>query len=184
MVKITTLKAMSLGLTNSLVMPGFGNDPHGMFAGGDGDAIKTEAAIAKMLKGFYELASTLKDPASGLVLTDRLLMTITGDTMKQPFARQGWGDGSPGNTNVMYVVGGSARLRSGWHGGFASPQAPMDFNPETGATVARGTAGSVSGAAAFASAAAAVAYAVSGDLRRPADFGRSEFAGLVTSTVV
>jgi hypothetical protein len=181
---ITTLKAMSMGLANQIVMPGFNNDPHGLFAGGKAAATNVELSLANMLKGFHALADSLKDPASGLKLSERIMMTVHGDTMKQPFNEGGWPDGTPGNTNVLYVIGGSSRLKSGWSGGFSNPNTPMDFVAETGATVARGTAGSVAGAAAFASAASAVAYAVCADLRRPDDFGRNTFSGLVNASIL
>jgi hypothetical protein len=59
-----------------------------------------------------------------------------------------------------------------------------DFDPNTGTSATRGTAGTVTGAQAFASAAAAIAFAVSGgDDRRVSDFGRPDFKGLVNASL-
>ncbi len=181
---ITTLKAMAMGLTNQVALPGFNNDPHGMFANGKAMAATTAGAISKMLKGLYTHADSLKDPASGKKISEGILMTVHGDTMKNPFNENGWGDGS--QQNVLYVIGNSrGRLKSGAFGGYVNPNTPADWIPETGETVARGGAGSVTGAASFASASAAVAYAVCGDMRRVGDFYRGpDLSGVTNISLV
>lgn len=181
---ITTLKAMSMGLTNQVALPGFNNDPHGMFANGKAMAATTAGAIAKMLKGVYTHADSLKLPASGKKISERLLLTVHGDTMKNPMNENGWGDGSP--QNYLYVIGsGGGRLKSGAFGGWSSMTQTTDWIPETGETVARGGAGTVTGAASFASASAAVAYAVCGDMRRVGDFYRGpDLSGVTNISLV
>jgi hypothetical protein len=182
---ITSMKAMALGLTNQISMPSFNDDPHGMFAGGDANAMAVSVALAKMVDGMWKHGDTLVHPASGRKISEKMLVTITGDTTKEHFARDGWGDGSPNNTNIMYVIGSNGGyLKNGWFGDIPSDPVVMDFDPVAGTTVARGAAGSVSGAGAFASAASAVAYAIAGgDERRVTDFGRAEFKGLVNTSL-
>jgi hypothetical protein len=168
---ITSLKAMGMGLTNQVVTPCFNNDPHGMFANGKAAAAVVAGSIAKYFKGLYAHADSIKDPASGKKLSERLLWTCMGDTTKTHFNENGWGDGS--QQNYLFVVGnGMGRMKTGAFGGFSSPTAPLDYVPETGESVARGTAGSVTGAASFASSAATVLYALCGDMRRVGDFYR------------
>jgi hypothetical protein len=165
---ITTVKAFSLGLTSMLVMRAFNNDPHGMFAGGDAMAAGVAAATGKMLNGLHDLAKSQQDPAcSAKTLADSLVLSISGDTFKAPFNRNGWGDGTPNGSNLLYVMGGG-QLKTGWIG---------DMDPTAGAVgwdQATGTAsGSYTGRGAElgASASAALLFAVAkGDMRRVRDF--------------
>ena len=179
---VATLNAMGLGLTRMMAMPAFNDDPHGMFGGGnDARARETAISIGKYFDGIVAHGSTITDPDDpSKKLSDTLIVTVTGDTMKEPFERTNWNDGTPGNSNVMYVWG-QQFLKKGWFGGFLEGEEPMAFNPVTGANVARGTAGAVQGAAAFSSAAAAVTYAVAaGDKRRIDNFTRGvAYEGLV-----
>ena len=121
---ITTVKAFSLGLTSMLVMRGFNNDPHGMFADGDAQATTTAVAMGKMLNGLHDLAKSKADPScSAKTLADSIVMSVSGDTFKAPFNRNGWGDGTPNGSNVLYVMGGG-HLKTGWFG---------DMDPTAGA---------------------------------------------------
>ena len=72
---ITTVKAFSLGLTSMLVMRGFNNDPHGMFANGDAQATTTAIAMGKMLNGIHDLAKAQQDPScSAKTLADSIVL--------------------------------------------------------------------------------------------------------------
>ncbi len=165
---ITTVKAFSLGLTSMLVMRGFNNDPHGMFANGDVLATTTAVAMGKMLNGLHDLAKSKADPScSAKTLADSIVMSVNGDTFKAPFNRNGWGDGTPNGSGMLYVMGGG-HLKTGWFG---------DMDPAAGAAgwdQASGTTGGAytgRGAELGASAAAALLYAVAkGDNRRVRDF--------------
>jgi hypothetical protein len=44
------------------------------------------------------------------------VLTICGDTTKDPTNRSGWPDGTPNNSNVVWVYSAGA-LKSGWFGG-------------------------------------------------------------------
>jgi len=162
---ITTVRAFSLGLTSMLVMRGFNNDPHGMFSNGDAAAMATGQAIGKMLNGLYNFAKSKQDPAcSAKTLADAMVFSVSGDTYKQPFNRSGWGDGTPSNTNLLYVMGGGY-LKTGWIGKI-DPAGVQGWDPAAGTT-----GGTYAGAMLGQAAAAAALYAVAkGDMRRVRDF--------------
>lgn len=162
---ITTVRAMSLGLTSMLVMRGFNNDPHGLFAGGDAQPMAVGQAIGKMMNGLYQLAKSKQDPAcSAKTLADSMVFSVSGDTYKAPFNRGGWGDGTPQNTNLLYVMG-SGYVKSGWFGS-VTPNGVQGWDPATGNTGGAYQGGMLGGAAA-----AAALYAVAkGDMRRVRDF--------------
>lgn len=178
---VAALNAMALGLTRMIAMPSFNNDPHGMFSGGDENARRTAQSIGRYFEGLVAHGGTIADPDDpSKKLSETLIVTVTGDTMKEPFIRNQWPDSSPGGSNVMYVWG-QQFVKKGWFGGFFEDERPMAFNPTTGQNVARDAAGAVDGAAAFSAAAAAVAYAVAaGDKRRIDNFTRGvAYDGLV-----
>jgi hypothetical protein len=179
---ITTVKAFSLGLTSMLVMRGFNNDPHGMFAGGDTQAANVAAAIGKMLNGVHDLAKSKQDPAcSAKTLADSLVLSVSGDTFKAPFNRNGWGDGTPGGANILYVMGGGY-TKSGWFGDMDPTGGAVGWDQGTGA--ASGTYNG-RGAELGASAAAALLFAVAkGDMRRARDFYTGKDISGVVNLVV
>lgn len=165
---ITTVKAYSLGLTSMLVMRGFNNDPHGIFAGGDAQSTAVGQALGRMMNGLYDLAKSRPDPAStGKTLADAITMAVVGDTTKNVFARDGWPDGSPNGSNMMYIMG-NGYTKTGWFGSLDSGNAAQGWDPATGNT---GGAYQGRGAALAQSAGAAFLYAIArGDMRRVRDF--------------
>jgi hypothetical protein len=165
---ITTIKAFSLGLTSMLVMRGFNNDPHGMFANGDAMAMATAQAMGKMLNGIHDLSKSLQDPScSAKTLADSIVLSMSGDTFKSPFNRNGWGDGTPMGSNLLYVMGGG-HLKTGWFGDMDPATQASGWDQATGNT---GGAYTGRGAELGSSAAAALLFAVSkGDMRRVRDF--------------
>lgn len=165
---ITTIRAFSLGLTSMLVMRGFNNDPHGMFANGDGMAMATAQALGKMLNGIHDLAKSLQDPScSAKTLADSITLSVSGDTFKSPFNRNGWGDGTPMGSNLLYVMGGG-HLKTGWFGDMDPATQASGWDQATGNS---GGAYTGRGGELGASAAAALLFAVSkGDMRRVRDF--------------
>ncbi|HEX3762933.1 MAG TPA: hypothetical protein VHW23_29760 [Kofleriaceae bacterium] len=110
---IIAVKAYSLGLTNGVVVPGFNDDPHGAFDGGDVNTVP--AQMKGIFDGFMtDLQNTL-DANTQKPLADNIVITIKGDTFKSPTNKAGWGDGTPQNTNAVYVYS-SGQLLSGWFG--------------------------------------------------------------------
>lgn len=180
---ITTVKAFSLGLTSMLVMRGFNNDPHGMFANGDAQAMATAIAMGKMLTGIHDLAKAQQDPScSAKTLADSIVLSVSGDTYKAPFNRNGWGDGTQNGSNLLYVMG-AGHLKSGWFGDLDPTAGAVGWDQTTG--VASGSYNG-RGAELGASAAAALLYAVSkGDARRVSDFynGKALGEGIVNLNV-
>lgn len=111
---IIAVKSFKMGLTNSIVMPAMNDDPHGAWDNND------VATVGPSLKGIFDgfmadLAATTDD-VTGKNLADDTVITIHGDTTKDPLSRPGWGDGTPMNSNVVYVYS-AGDLKSGWFGG-------------------------------------------------------------------
>jgi hypothetical protein len=179
---ITTVKAFSLGLTSMLMMPAWNDDPHGLFAGGDAAAMVKAVAMGKMFNGLHDLAKSKQDPScSAKTLADSIVITINGDTFKAPFARNGWGDGTPMGSNLLYVMG-AGHLKTGWFGDMDPATQAAGWDQATGVT---GGAYTGRGAELGASAAAAALFAVAkGDMRRVRDFynGKS-IDGLVNAVL-
>ncbi|MEZ4399585.1 MAG: hypothetical protein R3B06_06185 [Kofleriaceae bacterium] len=174
---IVTAKAFAMGLTSAVVMPAMMDDPHGAF--NDMAALRsTTTALGKILDGFMADLAAAQDPScGGTTLADNVVLTINGDTPKNPLDRGGWPDGTPGNSNWMYVYG-NGLLKTGWHGGIDADGTVRGFDPQTGqdnGTTPRDLA---------APASAAVAYAIArGDMRRAADFARGVNIGGIVKTL-
>jgi hypothetical protein len=111
---IVSVKAVKMGLTNSVSLPAMRDDPHGAFA--DGSAMSVPPMLKKVFDGFMNDLKITIDDNTGKVLADDTVITITGDTTKNPLQRGGWPDGTPNNSNVMWVYS-AGHLMSGWFGG-------------------------------------------------------------------
>lgn len=111
---IVAVKAFKMGLTNSIVMPAFNDDPHGAF---DGGGVMTRPPMHKQIFDAFmtDLTNTIDDNTLKTLAED-IVITIAGDTTKSPLNRGGWPDGTPQNSNVVYVYS-SGHLKSGWWGG-------------------------------------------------------------------
>lgn len=174
---IVTAKAFRMGLTSSVVMPAMNDDPHNAF--NDMASLRSTAAtLGRILDGFMaDLASTQDASCAGTTLADNVVLTIHGDTPKNPRARSGWPDGTPSDSNWMYVYG-NGLLKTGWFGGVLRDGTVRGFDPATGAEN-----GATSRELA-APASAAVAYAVAkGDMRRVGDFARGVNIGGVVRPI-
>lgn len=129
--------AFRLGLVGTVVMRGFNNDPHGAFD--SGDATPRAIDLTNLLDGFYADLAAHHEPTCGVdgrapSLADNTVLAVSGDTYKTPFNRFGWGDGTPGNSNLLYVRS-NGFLKPGWFGSIttaAVPNARIDFDPTTG----------------------------------------------------
>lgn len=161
---ITGLKAMSLGLTSMIAMPAFRDDPHQRFAGGNAEAQRYSTHIAALFDGMKAMAKGIADPSGGSKsLWDRLVLTVHGDTYKAPFDRSGWGDGTPGNSNLVYLRS-AGYIKTGWFGEVLTTGV-RGWDPQTGDSITKTSADCL------ADANAAVLYAIAkGDERRVADF--------------
>lgn len=131
---IVAVKAFKMGLTNSVVLPAMRDDPHGAFTSGDVNTIPGQ------LKGVFDglmadLVATTDD-VTLKSLADDTVITIHGDTTKNPLQRGGWPDGTPQNSNMVFVYS-AGHLKSGWFGqvkanntveGFGANAAPATYN--------------------------------------------------------
>jgi hypothetical protein len=152
---ITALKAFQLGLSSGVAISGFRNDPHGMFANGDAQAMGVAKAMGDILDGMFKMAKSMKDPASSTRnILDSLVWAVYGDTPKSYTARGGWPDGSAMGSNLL-IANGAGFLKTGWFGGLGAADNVVDgWDPSTGNTVPYDQA------ATGLAASAAVAYAV------------------------
>jgi hypothetical protein len=127
------------GLVATVLLPAFNDDPHGAFAGGDAVPAARADLLARVLDGFYaELALHNEPKASStgapLSLADNVMLLVSGDTPKNSFNRNGWGDGTPGGTNLFYARS-NGFLKPGWFGSI-TPNGKTNFDPTTGAASA------------------------------------------------
>ena len=136
-----TANAFRLGLVATVLMPAFNDDPHGAFAGGDTLVATRTEILAKILDGFYAELAAHPEPKGGhsgnpLSLADNVVLVVSGDTFKNSFNRNGWSDGTPGNSNLLYVRS-NGYLKPGWFGSIA-PTSPgrTNFDPTTGIATA------------------------------------------------
>lgn len=122
---IVAVKAFKMGLTNSVVMRAFNDDPHGAF---DNGGVNTRPAQHKAVFDAFmaDLTATVDDNTLKS-LADDTVITIHGDTSKNPLDRGGWPDGTPNNSNVIYVYS-AGHLKSGWFGGTLRNGTAQGFN--------------------------------------------------------
>lgn len=147
---IVTVKAFKMGLTNSVVLPAMRDDPHGAFDGGDVNTVP--AALKRVFDGFMADLTSTTDDTTLKSLADDTVITIHGDTTKNPLQRGGWPDGSPGNTNTVYVYS-AGHLKSGHFGQVKANGTAEGFN-------ASGAAAPYNGASTARMALASIAYAI------------------------
>jgi hypothetical protein len=162
---ITTAKAFKLGLTQSVVLPAMRDDPHGAF-GDMNNLAMTVTALGRYLDTFVDDLAAIQDPlCSARTMADTFVLTIHGDTPKNPLNKSGWPDGTPNNSNWLYVMG-NGWTKTGWFGGVKANGDTMGFDPTTGQDMPGQSSNATSAAAG-----AAVAFAVAkGDMRRVRDF--------------
>ncbi len=174
---LTTVNAFKMGLTNSVIMPVLRDDPHGAFQD-MANLEMTVGTLGKMLDEFMTDLEALKDPAcSAKSLADTTVMTIHGDTPKDPRNKSGWPDGTPGNSNWLYAYG-AGYLKTGWFGGVRADGSVDGFDPKTGQDV-NGMGGGQTNAAN-----AAVLYAISqGDKGAIQQFTSQPISGLINESL-
>lgn len=174
---IVTSKAFAMGLTSCVILPAFRDDPHGAF-NDMANLRATVSALGTMLQSFRDDLMAIDDPScAGKKVAENMVISIHGDTPKNPLDRSGWPDGTPGNSNWTYVLG-AGKLRTGWFGGIDRNGTVTGYDPTTG------NPAQMSSGQTAASASAAVAYAVAkGDMRRVTDFYQGvDIAGLINPT--
>jgi hypothetical protein len=162
---ITAAKSFGRGLTQSVILPAMRDDPHGAFQ--DMANLKmTVGLLGKMLDEFMKDLGKVPNPVcTSKTLADEVIITVHGDTPKDPLNRDGWPDGTPNNSNWIYVMG-NGYVKTGWFGGVHGNGTTDGFDPTNGNNVPNQPSDATS-----ASAGAAVAFAVSkGDMKRVQEF--------------
>ncbi len=147
---IVAVKAFKMGLTNAIALPAMRDDPHGAFA--DGSAMSVPPMLKKVFDGFMNDLKNTVDDNTGKVLADDTVITICGDTTKNPLQRGGWPDGTPNNSNLVWVYS-AGHLKSGWFGGTMRNNTVQGFD-------AQGNAAAYNGGTTARYAMASVAYAI------------------------
>lgn len=172
---IIATKALRSNLSNVMIVSMPGPDPHGAFT----DIPYTTSVVTflqTVLNGVYEF---LRAPWAGTPPhIDRVLITVQGDTPKNPLVRKGWPDGTPGESNWIYVVG-KGYLKHGWFGRIHADGTVSGYDPATGMDDPDRTSASTE----FQAVAAVVYAATRGDASFVADTldggARSEYQGVV-----
>jgi hypothetical protein len=147
---IVAVKAFKMGLTNSIVLPAMDDDPHGAWDGGDINVVPGQ--MAAIFNAFMSDLQNTVDDTTMKALGDDTVITIHGDTTKDPLTKAGWPDGSPGNTNTVYVYS-AGHLKSGWYGSIDRSGNVKGFGPD-------GKAATYNGANTAKYAMASIAYAI------------------------
>ncbi|HTR51014.1 MAG TPA: hypothetical protein VMJ10_09940 [Kofleriaceae bacterium] len=110
-------KSFAMGLTNSIVLPAMDDDPHGAFDGGDINIVPQQ--LTSIFNAFMADLNGMTDPVTMENLWSDTVITIHGDTHKDPITPAGWPDGTANNSNTVYVYG-AGHLLSGWFGDYTS----------------------------------------------------------------
>jgi hypothetical protein len=94
------------------------DDPHGAFNGavGSRDVDVVPAQLKAIFDAFMGDLRNKVDTVTGRTLQQDFVLTIHGDTPKDPTNPSGWPDGTPQGANWTYVWGGG-NLNAGWYGG-------------------------------------------------------------------
>lgn len=172
-----TANLLRKGLVGTVVMPALNDDPHGAWLGAAPAAARADV-LAGILDRFYAELAAANETACGhegrpLSLADNTVLVVTGDTPKNAFNNAGWPDGTPANSNFVYVRA-NGFLVPGWFGAI-SPQGKTEFDPKTGALAPAGTA-----AASQTAALQGVLYAITrGDTNAVNDVATGAIDGLI-----
>lgn len=113
---IVAVKAFKMGLTNCIALPAFNDDPHGAF---NGDINTIPGQIKKIFDGLMTDLRNTVDDTTGRALDLDTVITMHGDTPKEPLQNSGWPDGTSRNSNWTYVYS-AGHLKSGWFGGYSN----------------------------------------------------------------
>lgn len=122
---IVAAKALRSDQSMTIMLPFAMGDPHSAFA--EEELPRTEniaKALQMLLNGFYDLLAEAERDGD-------VVITFSGDTMKNPSQPLGWPDGTPAASNAIYVVG-KGHLRHGWFGRVRADGVAVGFDPASG----------------------------------------------------
>jgi hypothetical protein len=176
-----TANAFRMGLISTVLMPAFNDDPHGAFADVAGTVTPRADALARVLDGFYAELAMRQEPkcshrGAAISLADNVALVVSGDTFKNPFNSSGWSDGTPGNSNLLYVRS-NGFLKPGWFGSLTAPSTRTNFNPASGLTDSTATVAASTSAAQL-----GILFAIARSNRAPVTaVSAAEFSGVIAS---
>jgi hypothetical protein len=140
---IVTAKAFKAGLTNCVLLPFDQTDPHGAYDSGTINTTPQQYQAA--LNAFMADLASMTDENTGETLSTDTVISWHGDTFKDPTTRAGWPDGTPTNSNIVFMYS-AGYLAPGWWGsinsaattvtGFDVNGAPATYNGTSQATSA------------------------------------------------
>jgi hypothetical protein len=130
-----SVKAFKMGLTNGVVVPAMRDDPHGAFDNRDVDVVPAQLKL--IFDGFMKDLQNTLDDNTQKPLADNIVITMKGDTYKNPLNSAGWGDNTPGNTNIVYVYS-AGQLLSGWFGDITATGVVQGVGPDGALTTYNG----------------------------------------------
>lgn len=189
---VVIAKAFALGLSKTAIVSlsagatsdTFFVDPHSAF---DSPQEKVRSRntvqhLSKILDAFYAYLAGIGDPENpGETLASTTAFVAYGDTPKTPYTPSAWPDGTPQNSNWLYLMDPGGRVKNGWLGNVSVMRTQglnaWGYDPMTGADALGSSSGKVS---AYSSAAAVYAVA-RGDKNKVVDYGVSAnlFPGLI-----
>lgn len=132
---VISVKAFKMGLTNGVVVPAMRDDPHGAFDNRDVDVVPGQ--LKAIFDGFMKDLQNTLDDNTQKPLADNIVITMKGDTYKNPLNSAGWGDNTPGNTNIVYVYS-AGQLLSGWFGDISATGVVQGVGPDGALTTYNG----------------------------------------------
>lgn len=174
--------AFRTGVVSTVVMTGLNDDPHGAWLGGNAPAAAIADSLAGIVDGFYRELAQHPEPKCGspdheLSLADNVVFVVTGDTPRNSFNRNGWPDGTPGVSNLIYVRS-NGYLQPGWFGAI-TPSSKILFDPTTGAQSNAATLAESTTAAQL-----GILFAIArGDTAAVSRVSEAPFRGVVNSVV-
>jgi hypothetical protein len=158
---IVAVKSFKMGLTSSVVLPAMRDDPHGAFSSGDVNVVPPQLKL--VFDGLLSDLAATTDDNTLVSLIDDTVISIHGDTTKDPLDNNGWPDGTPMNSNMVYIYG-AGQLKTGWFGGVKRDGSVDGFGTD-------GNTAPYNGANQAKLAAASLAYAIAkGDDRAISSF--------------
>jgi len=165
----------------TLIVPAYLDDPHGAWGNGNDVAATRADELVAILDAFAtDLANTM-EPTCGhfnkpISLADNTVIAIIGDTYKNPFLRTNWQDGTPANSNLLFLRS-NGFITPGWFGRLDDSTTITNFDPRDGGDGA--FAGTGVDPAATSAANAAAFYAISrGSMAITQQITSAEFTGL------
>lgn len=174
---IVAANAFKKGLCSQVMMPGFNDDPHFVWAD-QARVTRIADGLALVYQSFMDYLNTIPDPVDpSKKLSDNIVITVSGDLPKNPFSNKNsdWADSTPMSANWMYVMS-NGYMKPGWFGE-VTRAGKKNYDPDTGKLFAPAQ---FPDAMVTPGALGAMLYAVSrGNERRVRDFTTASYRSMI-----